>query len=176
MKNGILLVILFFTSLSYAGEIRTITLSNALELALQNNLDLKQSEKDVRIAEAQYGESFADFWLPGINLSGSYSYLDPLTVSNGTITTPSSYSVAGGKIIPSGFNTITNVFPNNYSAGLTVSKALFTGFRNWNSLEIKRMNLELARKKYADQKENILYTTETSFFNLSILREKTCTN
>ncbi len=162
MRFAVSALLLIFMSLSaYAENIRTITISNAVEMALNNNLDLKQAEKDVFIAEAQYGENFADFWLPSINVSGTYTMLDPLTVSNGIINTPSG----------SGFSQTSNVFPNNYSAGLTISKALFLGFRNLDALQIKEINLALARKKYEDAKQATIYSTETAFYDLIVLRE-----
>ncbi len=173
MKYLAAALLLFMSLSSYAEQIRTITISNAVELALNNNLDLKQAEKNVLIAEAQYSESFADFWLPSIDLKGSYTYIDSLTVSNGIVNSPTGYSVlgAGPAVIPTGFAQISNVFPNNYSAGLTISKALFLGFRNLDAMQIKEINLEFARKQYADEKQAIIYSTETAFYDLIILRE-----
>ncbi|MGA2142118.1 MAG: TolC family protein [Brevinematales bacterium] len=151
---------------------RTITISNAVELALNNNLDLRQAEKNMLIAEAQYAESFADFWLPSINLSGSYTLIDPLTVSNAIVTEPSGYTVIGGTtVVPAGLSTISNAFPNNYAAGLTVSKAIFLGFRNLDAMQIKEINLDFARKQYEDQKQAAIYSVETSFYDLIVLRE-----
>ncbi len=171
MKLWLAVVLVFTFVIAYAGDIRTITISNAVELAMKYNLDLKQAEKDVLIAEAQYGESFADFWLPGINLSGGYTLIDPLTVSNSIINSPSGYSIYNGSLVPTGFSQTTNVFPNNWSAGVTISKALFLGFRNLNSLQIKQINLDLAKKKYDDEKEAIVYGVESSFYDLILIRE-----
>ncbi len=172
MKQFIILIILIALSqIIYAGDIQTITISNAIDLALKNNLDLRQAEKDVTIAQAQYGESFADFSLPGVALNGSFTLLDPLTVSNGIVNSPSGYGVKGNVVYPTGFSTISNVYPDNYSGGVTISKALFTGFKLWNLLEIKQMNLDLAKKKYDDTKSLITYNTAVSFYNIMVLRE-----
>ena len=76
MKQIVLIfALIFLMQWCFAGDIRTINVSNAVELALKNNLDLKQAEKDIMIAEAQYGESFADFSLPGVALSGSFTLI-----------------------------------------------------------------------------------------------------
>ncbi len=169
-----LIPLIFLSVFAYAGDIQTITLSNALYLAFNNNLDLKQAGKDLTIAQAQYDETFADFALPGITLGGNATLLDPLTVSNGIVTAPNSYMfISPSTIVPKGFSTISNVFPDNYSAGVTVSKVLFTGFRLWNLMEIKKMNLDLAKRKYEDQKKETVYETSGSFYNLAVLREIT---
>jgi outer membrane protein TolC len=136
-----------------------------------NNLQLRQYEKDVKIAEAQFGESFADFLMPGISLTGNYSLSDPLTVSNNITKSPSSYIFDGSTLIPNEFTTLTNVYPDTYSAGVTVSKTLFMGFILCNSLEIKKIALELARKKYDEKKREIVCNTELSAYNLAVLRE-----
>lgn len=156
---------------AHADNIRTVTISNAVDLALNNNLDLRQAEKSVLIAQAQYDESYADFWLPSIDVSGSYTLIDPLTVSNAALNSPSGYSVMGTSVVPTGFSETSNAFPNNYAAGITVSKAIFLGFRNLDAMQIKEINLDFARKQYDDEKQQIIYSTETAFYDLIVVRE-----
>ena len=81
------------------------------------------------------------------------------------------YGVKNNVVFPTGITYYTNVFPDNYSAGVTISKPLFAGFKLWNLLEIKQMNLDLAKKKYEDTKSSITYNTEVSFYNIMVLRE-----
>ncbi len=164
-------VILLALNAALAGEVRTITVSNAVELALMNNLQLKQSGDDVAIAKAQLGQSFADYAVPKISANGSLTFLDPQTVNNGILDSFTAGPPAGGfpfTLIPVQY---TNVFADNYSAGISVNKTLFTGFRLWNSMRVKQISLDLANRKYEDKKKEITYNTLYSFYNLFLLRE-----
>jgi outer membrane protein TolC len=171
MRWGLIFILLFCTAFSFAEQTRTITIFNAVEMALNNNLDLRQAEKNVLIAEAQYGESLADFWLPGISLNGSYTLIDPLTVSNSIAYSSTYAATPAGIVYPISMSQLSNAFPNNYSMGVTISKALFLGFRNLDAMEIKEINLELAKKQYEDEKEAIKYSTETAFYTLILDEE-----
>jgi outer membrane protein TolC len=158
------------------AEIKTITLSNALELALQNNLAIVKAEKDLETAQAMYGESFADFAMPSINGSAKFTELDPLTVQEGVInfadvfpstlsSNPAFSSLLGG------LQVISNVYPDNYTAGISVTKTLFAGFRFWNSLSIRKEYFDLARAKLNDMKKETISSVTISFYNLFLIRE-----
>ncbi len=166
------LIIIGLSGLSY-GEIRTLTVSNTVELALQNNLQLQQAEKDMKIAEAQYNGSKSDFWMPGINLSGNYTYIDPNTVSNSVISLPVPLAVyvKPGVTVPYYISAQT-VYGDNYSSSLSITKPLFAGFRLWNSMEMKRLNLEMTKAKYDDARKQVAAYITTSFYNLFLLKEK----
>lgn len=141
------------------GEIMTVTLSNAVDLALQNNLQYRQSQQDVRIAELQANETFADMVMPTVSATGGFTYLDPNTVA------------AGITIVPLTSTNLTNVFADNYTTGVSVSKVLFSGMKLFNSWNIKLVNLDLARKKMEDQRKSVLTTVQTSFYNLFLILE-----
>ncbi len=151
-------------------ELKTVTLSNAVELALQNNLDIRKTEKDLAIAQAQYGEALADFAMPTITGNASYTELDPLTVSEGIINFGNLLPSSEAKLF-SGIPAITNVYPDNYHTGLAVSKTLFAGFRFWNALSIKKENLDLAKARLLDRKREVIADVTTSFYNLFLIRE-----
>ena len=153
-----------------AAEIRTVNLSNAIDLALQNNLSISKTEKDIAVAQAQYGESFADLTMPSINGDARYTELDPLTVSEGDI---DFNSLLPAGFLPPGvaFPIITNVYPDNYHAGISVTKTLFSGFRLWNSVSIRQAYLDLAKAKLRDMKNEVVSSVTTSFYNLFLIRE-----
>jgi outer membrane protein len=140
-------------------EVRTLSISNVVELALQNDSRIKQMAEEVVIAQAQLNQSMADYTLPDITANAGFTLLDPLTVNDGIFSLPG---------FPVQF---TNVFMDNYTGGITVSKTLFTGFRLWNSLRIKQINLELMNKRMEDKKKEITYNTLSSFYNLFLLKE-----
>ena len=158
MRPIIVLIILLAASQLF-GETRTVTLSNAVDLALQNNLQYRQTMQDVRIAELQANESFADMVMPSISASAGFTYLDSNTVASGI----SSVSYTNIKL--------TNVFADNYTAGVSVSKTLFSGLKLFNAWNIKLANLDLARRKLEDQRKSVVLSVQTSFYNLFLVQE-----
>ena len=67
---AVLCVLCAFTNLSIAqnNSIQRLTLEKAIELALENNINLKQAENRLLIQEANYTSARADF-LPNLNAS-----------------------------------------------------------------------------------------------------------
>jgi len=127
----------------------------------------------------------SDLFVPSASLSGSYTILDPKTVDNGNIISPNyelvvtNMPVIGGgggfvpvpMYIPTSITTNQQVFQDNYSIGLTVTKPLFTGFKLWNSTKIKKMNLDIVKQKYEDKKREVITSISTSFYNVLLIRE-----
>jgi outer membrane protein TolC len=158
-----------------SAEITTVNLSNAIDLALKNNLSISKTEKDIEVAQAQYGEAFADFAMPQVNGDARFTELDPLTVSLGqenynnmiSLFGPSFASAFQGQSLP----TITNAYPDNYHAGISVTKTLFAGFRYWNAVSIRQAYLDLAKAKLKDMKNEVVSSVTTSFYNLFLIRE-----
>src|SRR5271157_3108995 len=122
---------LFFIILLYSGEvfaggkdIISITLKNAIEIALKNNLDVLQAEKDIKVAEALLGQDYAQMLIPTITASGQFEYIDPETASRGTY----NQNIGGSTII------VTNIFQDNYTSSISLTKPLFAGLKYWNSV------------------------------------------
>lgn len=157
-----------------AREVSTLNISNAVRLALLNNLTLAQYEKDAAIADAQYAQSFADFALPDAALSGSWTVIDPDTVDSGIVDGMKflyNTNVMGLDIPVMESVKLTNAYWDNYSAGLTVTKPLFSGFRLWNAMAIRKNALDLARARLRDKKSEVETTVRTSFYDLFLIRE-----
>ncbi|URA09271.1 TolC family protein [Thermospira aquatica] len=156
-----------------------------LTTALQNNPTLRQYRLDADIAEAQYQQAWADFWLPDVSAGASFTYLDPDTVERGKMSVPE-YTMtnlnlpviggAGGYVpvptmVPSGFTTNQTVFADNYGIQFQVAKPLFLGFRLANALKIRELNLKLARQKFQDQQQSIKTSVIQSYYNILVLKE-----
>jgi len=147
MRRHILTAVLFlFTVLSLSAQGASLTIDQAVDLALGNNLDVRQAEQDVLMARADLGAAWADLYLPSLFLSGSFGYTDPVTVSN--------------------------PFPDGYSAGVTVRKDLFSGGRYWFAKEARRYALDYAEVRLADKKREVERATRLDFYALLLLKEK----
>jgi outer membrane protein TolC len=156
------------------AEVRTINVSNAVDLALINNPQIKQMAEDVNVAKAQLNESFADLALPKVSLSAGFTLLDPQTVESNVINPLEEFPSSMLSLFHLGsisFPTYTNVYMDNYSAGLSVNKTLFSGFKYLNSWRLKQINLDITQKKFEDKKREVVSGTLSSFYNLFLLRE-----
>jgi outer membrane protein TolC len=184
MKHSFLILLLTFSW----GIALSEDLSKLLDIALVNNPTLKQYRLDVQIAQAQFQQAWADFWLPDISAGASFTYLDPDTVNRGKMTVPQytmtnlNLPVMSGGIptgeyvpvptmIPSGFTTNQTVFADNYGLQLQIAKPLFLGFRLANNLKIRELNLRLAKQKLLDQEQSIKASVIQSYYNLLLLKE-----
>jgi len=150
--------------LSFADSI-VIDVDTAISISLSRNLDIRQYEKDVQAAQAKVQQAVASLYYPDINLGFTFNYLDPNTVDSGNI----------NKMTLPGFGTTTltnkNVWADNYSASLKVTKPIFLGFTLLNSLKLQEINLELTKKKLDAKKNDIIFQVKKDFYNLFLLRE-----
>lgn len=167
--------VLFFNPLYLAaGEVRSMSLSNALQLALERNLTILQLRRDVSIAEAQLNQAFADMVLPDASLSAGFTWLDPDTVNKGIVDGArviSNASFMGLTFPVTETVKLTNAYYDNWSLGLTVAKPLFMGMRLGNSYRLRQWNVELSRMKLRDKELEIEAQVRTSFYNLFLLQE-----
>ena len=130
-----------------------ITLEDALTIAFDNDKTLKQAEYDVRIAQVQKDASFSDLFMPSLSISGGLN-----------LSESKEYSVN---------NMSTGVYssPDTWSAGATLSKTLFTGFRNWNTDRARDINLQMQKDIYYDEKKNVDLNTKLNFYNTFVAQE-----
>ena len=130
-----------------------ITLEDALTIAFDNDKTLKQAEYDVRIAQVQKDASFSDLFMPSLSISGG------LNLSESKEYTMNNMS--------------TGVYssPDTWSASASLSKTLFTGFRNWNTDRARDVNLQMQKDIYYDEKKNVDLNTKLNFYNTFVAQE-----
>jgi outer membrane protein len=139
-------MVFILCSLPLSAQSAGLTIDQAVGQALQNNLDLKQSEQDVLIARADLAAAWADLYMPSLLLSGSFGYVDPVSGSN--------------------------PFNDSYSAGVILRKDLFTGGKYWFAKEGKGRALEYAAGKLSEKRKEIARTARLNFYALLLLKEK----
>lgn len=126
-----------------------INLEDALKIAADNDKTLKQSEYEVKIAQAQKDASFSDLFLPSLTVGGSLNLSEPTEFSSTGI--------------------YTSI--DTWGANATLSKTLFTGFRNWNTDKANDVNLKMKRDSYYDELKNVDLNTKLNFYNTFIAQE-----
>ena len=130
-----------------------ITLEDALTIAFDNDKTLKQAEYNVRIAQVQKDASFSDLFMPSLSISGGLN-----------LSESQEYTVN---------NMSTGVYssPDTWSASASLSKTLFTGFRNWNTDRARDVNLQMQKDIYYDEKKNVDLNTKLNFYNTFVAQE-----
>ena len=131
----------------------TITLEDALNMAFDNDKTLKQAEYDVRIAQVQKDASFSDLFMPSLSISGGLNLAESKEYSMNDL------------------NTGIYSSPDTWSASATLSKTLFTGFRNWNTDRARDINLKMQKDIYYDEMKNVDLNTKLNFYNTFVAQE-----
>lgn len=135
--------------LAFAGtldaQVRSVTLSEAIDLALQVNPAMVQARGDVLNAVASRRENLGS-WLPSVTGSSSYSTNSASRFDPNTQRTVSAASTS-------------------YSAGLSATLNVFDGFRRNAEGRSATAGLESAEASLLNQRYQIILQTKQAFFN-----------
>jgi len=144
MKRFIILLFLS-TTLSFSQEI--LTLDDAINIALKNNLKIKMAQSV--IGQAYYQKGIAgSYFLPRLSGSFSYTYLGD--------NQPISFGPVSMKLTDD----------NLYKLGLTVSQPLFTGGRITKGYELSKETYEKAMTDYEAEVQNTVLDVKKAYFNV----------
>ncbi len=150
---SVLIIALMFglASQSTAQESRRITLEEAIEIALENNVDIEISKSEVDRSESQYRRQVAEFF-PNLNAN-----------FGGTRTVGRQFDPAA--VAFDDFST------NNLRAGISTNFMLFNGFRNINQLRSARTGIESAEERYQRTREMIIFEAAARFLEVLLSSE-----
>lgn len=127
------------------GEILTVTLSEAVELAVQNHPAVVQARGDVRVAQAERREAVGN-WLPSVSGSSGWS-----TNSSERFDPTTQRTVSGSSTA--------------YSAGLNASLLVFDGFRRSAQGRAAGASFASAEASLVNQRFQVILETKQAFFN-----------
>ncbi|MGB5243799.1 MAG: TolC family protein, partial [Lutimonas sp.] len=123
-----LLILILFTSLSFAQDTtsKKWTLQECVDYALENNIQVKQNELSVDLAEVNKKDAIGNF-IPSLNLSGNHAWNSGLTtdVTTGVLRNQTTQTTFGG---------------------IDSRITLFDGLRNINQL--RRAEMEILANRY----------------------------
>jgi len=125
---------------------RTIDLREALQIALEQNLNLRQSANDVALSEAAVAQQRAAF-LPNLNLSAGPS-------------------LRFGRMFDQTTARLTDQRSEGLSLGASSNVNLFNGFADVAGLEESRLNREASLNSFARNRQNVLYQTTSPYLQL----------
>jgi len=156
MRNRITCTILLIIS-HYAFPQKpstTITLDDAIRIALERNVAVIQAENALEAQESNRLSAFGDF-MPSLSLSGGWTR----TQSTGTV-------FLQGVAIPG----ITRLY-NSFSGGLTANMTIFNGFANTANLNRAQANVAAAENTLYRTRQRIVYETTQLYLNVLRTRE-----
>ena len=128
-----------------------LSLDDCIKIALENNSQLKISERQLQIANKDYKSSYSNI-MPNINLSTQAS-----TYEQG----PSSVFVEGTFI---GFTDASR--GESYSTSLSVSQNIFDGGYWWNNIRKAKSDKKSQEYTYLSQKQQTIVMVQEAYFTL----------
>lgn len=138
---------------AHAQEAETITMQEAMRLALQQNTELGRAQSEARLRGAQTTRQYTEF-LPNLNVSTS-----------GTRTFGRSFSQEEGAII----NETSNFFGADASANVNV----FNGFEDVASLRRARLEESASTLRLERTRQDVVYQVFDGFTTLQQNRQLT---
>jgi len=149
MKKIIFLTLLVFlanTGTILGQSTQRITIQDAINIALENNYQLKQANNNLELSEQSIKSEYADF-LPNISgsLSGSRQTGRQFIQETASFGDATSQSISGS---------------------IRASVPIFNGFQNLYSLKISQNNQESSEDRLQRAKETVIFTTATRFLQV----------
>lgn len=135
---------------------KTLTLSECVKIAIENNTSIKQAEYAVQSQSASVTQAYGVF-LPNLNLSGNWNRTrreSDLTFIPGLGTVP--------------FRTSQTL--NSFSTTASTSILLFNGFANFASLNRAKENYLSADYNFKRMRQSVIFQTYQLYLN--VLRNK----
>lgn len=146
------LLALFLSTSALAQQKRVISLEEAIEIALENNYQLKQAKNNLDLAEYRITSEKADF-LPSISSSASYSVTE------------------GQQFIPDEVK-FKNVVSKGMSGRVGANIPIFNGFENILSLRSVEKNKLSSEETYKRAKENVIFQTATRYLTVLLNKQQ----
>ena len=145
MRKGILLLFisLCVTATLQAQEIEQISLQDAIDIALENNYQLKQASNDLQLTKDQVRSEKADY-LPSISANAS-----------------------GNKSIGRSFNqdvgSIVTQTTNSFGGSIGADIPIFSGFENLHSLKSSQLDKRSSKKDLQRAREDVIFNTVSNY-------------
>ena len=151
LPSLLLFALLFVTHSAVAQDSRTITLQEAIDIALENNYQLKQAKNNLDLAEYRVKSEYADF-LPSVNagLSGSRT--------------------AGQQFVQEEV-AFRDVISKSVGGNLNTSISLFNGFENINSLRASQQSKISEEESFQRAKEQVIFNTASNYLQVLLAME-----
>ncbi len=154
MKKLFLLSLFLFSAVFKIEAQEIIDLDEAVNIAIKNNTDVSNLEKNLDIQKLSTKTSKGNLY-PSLSLSAGWSRNN--TYSDGTVSFQNGVPI----IIPE-----QDTWINNFGLGLNTSVTLFNGFSNLEQIDLAKENEVSALISLNKQKYDIVYNISTVYFDV----------
>ncbi len=155
MKKNILLAVfvaLITSAASYSQEKRVITLDEAINIALENNFQLKQAENNLELSEYRIRSEKADF-LPSLSSNAGFSTQQGQQFVQETLS-------------------FTDVTSSGANGRVSASVPIFNGFDNILTLRSSEKDKLSSEETLKRARENIIFNTATRFLTVLLNKQQ----
>ncbi len=151
--------LLLFVNLGAAQQ-KTLTLDQAKQIALEQNLNVVQAQNNVESAQARALAARGEY-LPFVSASANWRR------SQNDSPGGSSVVLSSGQIIPGSSGFSVN---NSFSTGIDLSYTIFDGFRREGNLGAATSNAVASEHTSTRARQTVIYQTESAY--ISVLRNE----
>ncbi|WP_089355638.1 TolC family protein [Ekhidna lutea] len=150
-KLGLITTLAVICSVAFGQEKRVLTLQECIEIAVDNNLNVKRSELNLQTAEVNLMQSQASRY-PSLNANGNYGYnwgrgIDPTT------------------------NQFIDQRINFNSVGASTNIPVIQGLQVTNSIRQDKLNTQASRKDLEKAENDISLNTANFYLNVIFNKE-----
>jgi outer membrane protein len=147
----ITIVLLLFSSLSFAQEKLSLSVEQAVEIGMQNSKILHSSLMKVKSSESKLKEINAGS-LPSLKLTAAYRRLSAII--------PFSISILGNSY------TISPSILDNYTTQLSIFQPLFTGFRLSGSSNLAEQSSNATTEEYNKDQSDLIFNVKNAYWSV----------
>jgi outer membrane protein len=156
-------LLFFFALLTFSGQAQNtnLTLTQVLEKALQNNINIATAELDREIAASKVREVYTNL-LPKIDFSGQYQYMLQIPVQ----IFPGEILSRPGEQIPVQFGV-----PQTISATFSASQIIYNP-SVFLATKAAKAGANLTALQVKEAKENVIYSVSATYYNLQTVAKQ----
>ncbi len=157
------IVVLIFCSVSFATQLKTLTLSESINIALEQNKSIAAAKQDVKASEARLRESVLN-WFPHFSFNvDSHYYKKTPYQANGATT---EVEIIPGIRIPSSFLATTGNEYYDTDLGLSITQLLFDSGKVSSQIVKARANLALSKLTLLRTMRDVNFQIRKSYYQL----------
>lgn len=151
LKLAYFLFFLFIAFYIFPQTANTYNLQQCIDIAIQNNLNLKMSDVNLNVSKNNLLQSQAQA-LPSINGTAMHNYQYGRTIDRYTNTFAN-----------------TNVLSQNFY--LTAQWTIFAGLSQYHTIQSNKMNLLSAKENLEQQKNDLMINVATAYVNVLLSQD-----
>jgi outer membrane protein len=177
VRNGIVILLrclVIMAVTAFSQETMVLNLEQSVELALQNNPEIKIAEKEVAKARAAVGEAYATL-LPTLDANSRFSHaweLQRNVIPNflKPMLAPLAPMIPELALMPD-FVEFVFGLENTITYSLTVTQPLFMGGGGIAGVKMARAGHRASEHQLESKKQNLIYQTSDAFYACLLTRE-----